>query len=470
MNKHIRISYPLIGAALIILLISILRFLMVGSIGLEQGTPNPTQSNILFVLFLVSIALTLVGYYQALLKSEALEYNIKEIKFLSFILVFISIFTLPLLSSDIFIYMVCGDVANISGINPYTDFKFFDQSQYYQFVSPTWKGKAINVYGPVNLFIMQLSALIGNGSIWISILVYKIFAAFSAVLFIEIAFRIITKKKLEKSKQIFAFIALSPIIWLQCVSQVHNDIFVALFIILGIFYLEKENYLLTMLFFSIAVSTKLYAVLLIPILVLYFILKYKITLKTLKYTLLFLVILIITSIATYLPYWDGFETLSVYTKEFNAKLLNNPAHILGLVITKLFSISKLNEDIVYSFTRYLFVIPAVLLGIYLLIKLIKGQESFYNFIVKGLILFFCFYIARYHQWYFIVVLPFTLFDIHKSWLIWGVLVFSISSFFDIHNFMDKKAITIYSIPVAVLFVNILFFWKIKDRFLTFEKN
>lgn len=464
MTKHIKITFPFLLSAILITAISYLRFYFVGHIGLEQGKPDPFESNILFGLFFTAILFCFYAYYQAVYNAEKLDFSDTNIKYLSYLLIFISIFSLPLLSSDVFIYMVCGDAANLKGINPYTDYKQFHLLDFYQYVSPTWKGKAINVYGPVNLFFMQISAFIGSGSIWLSIFIYKIILAVAAFIFIQFTSMLIQLKKPNYAKEILAFIALSPILWLQNTGQIHNDMFVALFIIIGLYFFEKEKYFISIIFYTLAIHSKLYAILLLPIFILYIVLKFRFSFSTLKITSLSMLIFSALTVLVYLAYWNGIETLLVYTKEFKALPLNNPGHILGLVITNLFDF-QLNPETIYSITKYIFAIPAAILGLYLLIKIKDNIESYNYFIFKGLILLFCFYIARFHQWYFIITLPFFITDIRKSWLLWGVLVFTLTSFFDIHNFMDKKAMTIYFIPVAVLTVNVLFFWKIKDRFL-----
>ena len=78
-------------------------------------------------------------------------------------------------------------------------------------------------------------------------------------------------------KKIFSIIyGLNPFVLIEALSNVHNDIFVIAFILLATYFLiRKKNLFVATLFLSLATAIKYFAILLLPITIIYYFRKEK---------------------------------------------------------------------------------------------------------------------------------------------------------------------------------------------------
>ena len=137
---------------------------MVDGHGLH-GTPEV----IVFCSFILSLGIFSFAYYRLWLTNEI---EIQQVKALAFLLAVLFSFMLPMLSNDIFSYLVFGDAAN-QGADVYTNAQCTHFSSFYPYITGIWTSSTC-AYGPVVLLLAMLATWVGAGKIAVALIVYKV--------------------------------------------------------------------------------------------------------------------------------------------------------------------------------------------------------------------------------------------------------------------------------------------------------
>jgi alpha-1,6-mannosyltransferase len=205
-----------------------------------------------------SIFLVLFGVW-ILLSKSAMDF--KSLFAIGLIARVILIFSSPELSDDYVRFLWDGKLLS-SGINPYTclpteEIKFLDDeySNLFPFLnSPNY----YTVYPPIIQFINWISVSLG-GSITGAIMVMKcIFLAFEILLFY--ALQLILKE--QKRKAFWYW--LCPLVILEFSGNLHHEVLMIAFLLLSIYFFQKEKIIPCALFLSLAIATKLSPLLFLP--------------------------------------------------------------------------------------------------------------------------------------------------------------------------------------------------------------
>lgn len=235
--------------------------------------------------------------YLIILKRKRIFNNIK--KLLLYIGIIGSIFTimLPWTSSDIFFYMGLGEINSIYKQNPYyvTIKEYFEKNPdiknddiMAQANSNVW-AKTTAVYGPLEQLILSAITFISLKNINLCLFLFKIINVILHMLNCYLIYKITKKLK-------WAIVyGMNPFIFFEFIGNVHNDIILVFFVLLGIYFLLKKKKLIpTIICLAFATGIKYFTVLLLPIAILYhYRNEKKITKKILqcfKYGMLFLLI------------------------------------------------------------------------------------------------------------------------------------------------------------------------------------
>lgn len=172
-------------------------------------------------------------FYKKKLSQNYLKY---AVIFTSLIL----IFAYPFLSSDLFNYIFYSKIILIYHASPYTSRALdFPGDEWLRFMR--WvHGYA--PYGPLWLAGALIPALLGFGKFILNLLMFKIFIGLFHLINSYLIFKILRKTAVKNILLGTAFYALNPLLLIEGVANAHNDIVVASFLLLAVyFYVHKEN-------------------------------------------------------------------------------------------------------------------------------------------------------------------------------------------------------------------------------------
>ena len=198
------------------------------------------------ILYLLVLTLLTIGYVLIVKYRKQIFKNIKSVLIFVAIVSLLFVFVLPFTSGDIFYYLGIGRINTSNyGQNPYyTTIKDFvddgnealleNDSVLKQGYEHYW-GDTTVVYGPVWTLICRFVAFLSFGSVDFGLLLFKLFALLVHVLNCYLIYKITNRK-------MFALLyGLNPLLLLEGIVCVHNDIFVILFTLISLYFLLKKK-------------------------------------------------------------------------------------------------------------------------------------------------------------------------------------------------------------------------------------
>lgn len=246
---------------------------------------NTVPTAIFIVLIIVSFALYLISLKQ--------KVAAKKIIFVAICMQLIVVFSYPILSTDIYGYIVSDRLAVVHGQNVWTTRpdkfptdKFFPLADYTNLV---------RIYGPVNQGIYALPTMLSGDDLLLNVLVHKLVV----VLFVALSMFALIKILQDQNKDVGWGVGLvfwNPLLVIETAGSAHNDIIMLFFLLIAFLFFNKKSLLLSGIFVALSVQVKSTPLLLLPFLGIYF-------LRTLKIRqgVLFFVGFVITYTFTFLP-------------------------------------------------------------------------------------------------------------------------------------------------------------------------
>ena len=212
-------------------------------------------------------------YFYIIKNSSSFFKNVKQVFQFIGIISFLFVCIIPFMSSDIFYYMGIGRLNSKYGQNPYyISTKEFVDSENIDIQSDTLLQKAYNgywsnttvIYGAVWTFICNILSLLSFGNVDLGLFVFKIFN-----LCIHLG-NCYLLYKISKRKIFSLLYGLNPFILLEGIANGHNDVWVVFFILLALYeLLIRKKVILSILPLALATSIKYFAVLLLPLFIIY---------------------------------------------------------------------------------------------------------------------------------------------------------------------------------------------------------
>ena len=193
---------------------------------------------------------------------------------------------IPYTSTDVYSYIANGWSASHYHENPY--YKSVGQisdehqvrDQMYNKVANCWRYETV-VYGPLWTLICKLLTSISFGNIDVALAIFK-----GTNLIVHLINCLLIWKITHKKKFVLIYGA-NPAILFEALSNVHNDIFIVLFILLAIYFVtKKKNLMLSVAFIAMATAIKYLGILILPFIILYH-LREKNILEKIKYCVLY---------------------------------------------------------------------------------------------------------------------------------------------------------------------------------------
>lgn len=220
-------------------------------------------------LFFVLFTAIFIIYCVILKNNKKIFKSRKQIFILIAIISLLFLAIIPYTSTDVYSYIANGWSAAHYGENPYytstgqivnntgTIEPMFNK------VANCWRYETV-VYGPLWTMICTVLSWLSFGNIDIALIIFKL-----ANLLIHIV-NCILVYKITKKKLFLIMYGLNPFVLFEALTNVHNDIFIVLFILLAIYFVtRKKNLFISVSFVAMATAIKYLAILILPFIVLY---------------------------------------------------------------------------------------------------------------------------------------------------------------------------------------------------------
>lgn len=349
------------------------------------------------IMFFALITILFLLYVLIIKKRNQIFKNKNQIFILIAIVSVLFAIVIPYTSTDVYSYIANGWSAAHYEENPYyvatgdiVDATGQNEPMFNK-VANCWRYETV-VYGPLWTGICTVLSWLSFGNIDIALLIFKLANLIVHLLNCALIYKI-TRKKL------FAILyGLNPFILFEALSNVHNDIFIVLFILLAIYFtIRKKNLFIAVAFVALATAIKYLAILILPFIVLYYVRKKEVK-DRIKYCILCGIEYIAIIAVLYLIYM---KDLSVFAGIFMQQ-------------------GKYNRSIFYILYEYLGegtvqILQNICLGlfaiyyIFICIRLLLQKEiKFYQVIKKYNVILFIFtfiLITNFNAWYIMWFYP-----------------------------------------------------------------
>lgn len=349
------------------------------------------------------------GYVFILQKDEY-----KKLLFNGGILIRILLFlSLPTLSDDLYRFIWDGTLLK-NGIHPFDELPGYylnqnisglDHQLYNKLNSPNY----FTIYPPLNQFIFWLSAVIGNGDWLVSSNVIRLILSAADVGSFFLLEKLLTHY--GKSGKMAYWYFLNPLVIIEFTGNLHFEGLVIFFLLVGIYFYEKNKSLLSSVGFGLAVGTKLLPLIYLPFLFL----------KGLKNKKWFISIMAgIIGLATLLPLLNETfiqaisQSLDLYFRsfEFNASI---------------YFIAREVGYWIYGYNNIALIGPVLSILSFLSIMSISAIAYLKNWKLPKAFLFiltcYLLFATTVHPWYILPLLVFGLLSGYWFPVVWSFLIF-----------------------------------------------
>jgi hypothetical protein len=185
------------------------------------------------MIFLALLSMLFFCYIWFLKKGNTFFLTWKRILLLLIAISVLLIVSFPALTYDIFNYITTAKVAFFHHENPYLVMPIDILNEPY--LAFTRAANKVALYGPVWILGTAIPHYLGQGNIWLTIIMFKLM---NAVCYIGLSYLIYRATKSIKNVMFFA---LNPLILIETLVSGHNDIYMMLFVVAGILLWEKKD-------------------------------------------------------------------------------------------------------------------------------------------------------------------------------------------------------------------------------------
>ena len=254
-----------------------------------------------------------------------------------------------------------------------------------------WKNTT-SVYGPLWNIIAEFLVKLSFGSITIALFVFKIASLLVHILNSYFIY------KITKSRKYMLLYGLNPLVLIELLSNVHNDIYLILFIILAIYFLlRKKNIYLTILFLALSVSVKYSTAFLVPFILIYCFKNEKISKRILFCTISGFSIIAIVALF-YLRYYEDYTVFTNMLVQGNKYSQSILAFLMKRANENVFNIVK-----AISMPAFISIYILSVLTVLFRKKVnLKQLMRKYNFIM---LIFIFIVLTTFQKWYVLWLLP-----------------------------------------------------------------
>ena len=341
------------------------------------------------ILFLIYVLIA--KKYKQIFKSK------KQIIISIIIISILFAIVIPYTSTDVYSYIANGWSASHYGENPYyvSTGEIVDATgqnePMFNKVANCWRYETV-VYGPVWTAICTVLSWLSLGNIDFALLIFKM-----ANLIVHLCNCLLIYKITKKNLFVILY-GLNPFILFEALSNVHNDIFIILFVLLAIYFtIRKKKLFIAVAFVAIATAIKYLAILILPFIVLYYVRKKDIK-DRIKYCIICAIEYIAIIAMFYLIYM---KDLSVFAGLFMQQGKYNRSIFYILY-------EYLGEEKVQIIQNICLTLFAIYYG-YVCIKLLLQKEIKFSISIRKynviLLIFTFILITNFNPWYIMWLYP-----------------------------------------------------------------
>ncbi len=423
---------------------------------------NDSDLLIQLITYFIVIILFIVAYLRLIKKRNDYFKNIKYVFIFIFIISCIFIVVTPFLSSDIYYYLGIGRLSQQYNQNPYyVNMRDFVDKENINLDNDTmllvgynnvWSETTV-VYGPIWTMICESFSKLSLGNADIGLLVFKIASIVVHMLNCYYIY------KISKRKLFVLIYGLNPLVLLDGIGNMHNDLYLLLFTLISLYMITKKNDIhLSLVFLSLSVNIKFVMILLLPFIVLYYLKDKKILDRIIGCLVFGSEFLIITI----LPFLLYMQDLSIFTCMLvqRERYSNNIYHILFSLIPNF--IRKIKDILLIIF----FIVYSTICIRILISKKINFRKLI-NIFTTILLVFIFVLLTNFQTWYLMWLMPFIMWSKTKK----IKLIFNIQI-----AYLISYPVLAFNI-VVYLFITFLIFFtitivqkKYRKKFLILGKN
>lgn len=333
------------------------------------------------------MALGFMAVFYLITQNKNLE--LKQIQKYSLAIALIAIFLIPADSSDLLGYIARGFQQLDYEVNPFAtviaDIEGWRQNPI--LANTLWQHNP-SPYGPLFMLFTKFIAAISFHNLWLALFNFKLANFFAFIGILKIL------ERLALPNHLYALIALNPFIIVEAIWNAHNDIYMALAILLAFYLAKQEKYNLSIFILIISILIKYISVVLLPLILIDSYRSKKLPWLGLSSGLALTASLV----------WH-FQLLSLNYDRIseNINLSHKSLYDLLNSIFKYTSASDLPE-----ITRYIFLSSFIVLALSLYYKFAKeknSQAEIYNYAFWILFALICLFSPKFHSWYLLMFMP-----------------------------------------------------------------
>ena len=236
---------------------------------------SPTTSvngyaNLLLVLFVLAFALVFFASRVATrVMRERLTPKDRSLLFwtvciLTGVFGVIFIFAPAVMSQDIFLYATYGRMASIFNINPFVVNPTTNATDlFHTFIQV--KGLGVAHYGPLWIDMTVPVVLVARASVVNILFGFRLLGFIIYVANTMLIWAILAKLKPEMRISGVILFAWNPLVLLLGVSEVHYEVVVIAFLLLGVLFFQRRSFLASWVFMLLAVLLNVFCLLLLPL-------------------------------------------------------------------------------------------------------------------------------------------------------------------------------------------------------------
>lgn len=418
-----------------IFFIALLTFSLVGYVVLGYFT---VRSNFYQVFSLFGILF--IAYYFLMIFTD--KNKINTLILFSFIARLSLLFMVPNLSDDYFRFIWDGRIL-AHGHNPYlylpikiSGTSFFIENNLTKELFEGLNSKIYyTCYPPVHQSIFGLSSFLFPDNILNNIVMLRSIIIIAETGTIFLLAKVLKVFKLKKNRVLIY--ALNPLVIIELTGNLHFEAVMILFLMLSIYFLFTENYLVSAFMLSFAAGTKLLPLIFIPL----FIKKIGI-----KKGFIFGATVTITLVLMYLPFINQYLIQNIFSSinlffqkfEFNASIyyfirwigyLSAGYNIVSIAGTILSLLALVTIICISSFCK------------------IKNYISFFQCVVFIITTYFLF-ATTVHPWYIVTLIALSIFTPYRFAIVWSALC--ILSYYAYRTLPVKENLWLISIEYIIV--------------------
>lgn len=189
---------------------------------------NRSVATTVFLLIMVSLFFCYACFLRF---GEKLFIEWKRFLFVAIASAMILVFSYPALTHDLFNYITTAKVTFTYHENPYLVMPIEIPNEPY--LAFTRAANKVALYGPVWILITAIPHFFGGGNIWRTIIAFKLLNTFVYICFLYLIY------KITKNIRNVIFFAFNPLILIETLVSGHNDLFMMILAISGLYVWQK---------------------------------------------------------------------------------------------------------------------------------------------------------------------------------------------------------------------------------------